>query len=136
MKNKNSFEIYSYKTPKLRENQHIYEHWQLLLSHQPSNIPNIHEFDDAMRLFYTNAEVASYNDHDQLMKLQEHVTNINARHSSLAAKNMSSDEMSGLEPTIFLAKGAKVILTMNLWPSVGLCNGATGIIVIEIIYIV
>lgn len=117
---------------RLRKGESTYEDWQLLLSRQPSNIPNLSEFDDAIRLFYTNADVASYN-HDQLMRLQEPIANINARHSSLTAKNMSSDEMSGLESTIFLAKGAKVILTMNLWPSVGLCNGATGI-VIDIIY--
>ena len=41
--------------------------------------------------------------------------------------------MSGLQPVIYLAKQAKVMLTMNLWPSVGLCNGATGI-VIDIVY--
>lgn len=41
--------------------------------------------------------------------------------------------MSGLEPAVFLAKGAKVMLTMNLWVSVGLCDGATGT-VIDIIY--
>ena len=42
---------------------------------------------------------------------------------------MPSDEMSGLEPVVFLAKGARVMLTMNLWSSVGLCNGATGTVV-------
>ena len=42
---------------------------------------------------------------------------------------MPSDEMSGLEPVVFLAKGARVMLTMNLWSSVGLCNGATGAVV-------
>ena len=36
---------------------------------------------------------------------------------------MPSDEMSGLEPVVFLAKGARVMLTMNLWSSIGLCNG-------------
>ncbi|CAB4014055.1 Hypothetical predicted protein [Paramuricea clavata] len=41
--------------------------------------------------------------------------------------------MSGLEPVVFLAKGGRVMLTMNLWSSVGLCNGATGIVV-DIIY--
>ena len=37
--------------------------------------------------------------------------------------------MSGLEPVVFLAKDARVMLTMNLWSSVGLCNGATGTVV-------
>jgi ATP-dependent exoDNAse (exonuclease V) alpha subunit len=41
--------------------------------------------------------------------------------------------MSGLEPVVFLAKGARVMLTMNLSSNVGLCNGATGTVV-DIIY--
>ena len=41
--------------------------------------------------------------------------------------------MYGLEPLLFLAKGAKVMLTMNLWPKIGLCNGATGKVV-HIVY--
>ncbi len=41
--------------------------------------------------------------------------------------------MSGLEPVVFLAKGARVMLTMNLWSRIGLCNGATGTVV-DIIY--
>lgn len=41
--------------------------------------------------------------------------------------------MAGLVPTLFLAKQASVMLTMNLWSEVGLCNGATGR-VIDIIY--
>ena len=48
-------------------------------------------------------------------------------------KKISSDDMSGLEPVVFLAKGARVMLTMNLWSNVGLCNGATGTVV-DIVY--
>ena len=42
---------------------------------------------------------------------------------------MSSDDTSGLESVVFVAKGAGVMLNMNLWPSVGLCNRATGTVV-------
>ena len=41
--------------------------------------------------------------------------------------------MSGLE-LVFLAKGAHLILTMNLWADIGLCDGATGTIV-DFIYV-
>ena len=41
--------------------------------------------------------------------------------------------MSGLEPVVFLEKGAHVMLTLNLWIYVVLCNGATGTVV-EFIY--
>ena len=40
--------------------------------------------------------------------------------------------MYGLEPTLLISKNALVMLAMNLWPSVGLCNGATG--TVDIIY--
>ena len=90
------------------------------------------DFEDATRLFYSNEQVANYN-HEQLTKLEHPIAHINARHSSALAKKISSDDMSGLEPVVFLAKGARVMLTMNLWASVGLCNGATGTVV-DIIY--
>ncbi|XP_020896155.1 uncharacterized protein LOC110235051 [Exaiptasia diaphana] len=117
---------------RLRKGESTKEDWQLLLTRQPCSVENIADFNNATRLFYSNDEVSSYN-HEQLNKLQQPCANINARHSSTTAKNLPSDELSGLEPVLYLAKGAKVMLTMNLWASVGLCNGATGT-VIDIIY--
>ena len=39
---------------------------------------------------------------------------INAFYSSGLAKKVFSDDMSGLERVVFLEKGARVMLTMNL----------------------
>ena len=113
---------------RLRKGESTVDDWKLLLTRQPANVDNLEEFNDATRLFYSNEEVANYN-HEQLTKLKQPVAQVNARHSSPAAKNVSPDDFSGLQPLLFLAKGAKIMLTMNLWPAVGLCNGATGTIV-------
>ncbi len=117
---------------RLRKGESTVEDWKLLLTRQPCNVTNLCDFEDATRLFYSNEQVANYN-HEQLTKLEQPIAHINARHSSALAKKISSDDMSGLEPVVFLAKGARVMLTMNLWASVGLCNGATGT-VFDIIY--
>ena len=117
---------------RLRKGESTVDDWKLLLTRQPSNVTNLCDFEDATRLFYSNEQVANHN-HEQLTKLDYPIAHISARHSSALAKKMSSDDMSGLESVVFVAKGARVMLTMNLWSSVGLCNGATGTVV-DIIY--
>ena len=57
----------------------------------------------------------------QLTKLEHTHTYFNARHSSALARKISADYMSGLEPVVFLAKGARVILinhefVVQHWP--------------------
>ena len=99
---------------RLRKGKSTVDDWELLLTRQPSNVTNLYEFEDSTRLFYSNEQVDYYN-HEQLTKLGLPIAHINARHSSAVAKKISSDDMSGLEPVVFLAKGARVMLIMNLW---------------------
>ena len=109
----------------LRTGDSTKQDWQLLLTRQPSEVPNLNQFDNAIRQFYGNEQVASYN-YQKLLTLHKPIAKIEARHSSSIAKALSPEEMNGLVPTVFIARQASVMLTMNLWPEVGLCNGATG----------
>ena len=72
---------------RFRKGNSTTQDWQLLLTRQPSNV-SVADFEDAVRLFYSNQEVATYN-HEQLTMFQQPVAHINARHSSAAAKSLT-----------------------------------------------
>ena len=116
----------------LRTGMSTEEQWRLLLSRQPNAVSNLQDFHFATRLFYTNHDVAQFN-YNELQNLNQPIAVIEAKHSPATAKTIPSDEMCGLQPTIFIAKGARVMLTMNLWTDAGLCNGATGTVT-EIVF--
>ncbi len=88
---------------RLRMGESTVEDWKLLLTHQPSNVTNFCDFEDATRLFYGNEQVANYN-HEQLTKLEHPIAHINARHSSVVAKKISEDDMFGSCLLCFLQK--------------------------------
>lgn len=79
-------------------------------------------------MYYSNEEVANFN-YNTLIQLKQPIAKINARHSSPAAAKISPQEMCGLQPILLISKGSNVMLTVNLWPSVG----STGQVV-DIIY--
>ena len=117
---------------RLRNGESSHNDWELLLTRQSSRVENLNDFHTATRLYYSNEQVTKYN-YDRMIQLNIPVAKIHAIHSSEKAKHTSFQDMLGLQPELFICKGASVMLTMNLWPSVGLCNGSTGT-VIDIIY--
>ena len=117
---------------RLRNGETTEHDWKQLLSRQPSQVENIKCFAGVTRLYYSNDEVAKYNYHC-LLELKQPKAEIFAKHSSVEGKNISAQEMLGLQSKLLVAKGARVMLTVNLWPSVGLCNGSIGSAV-DIIY--
>ena len=112
---------------RLRNGQSTETDWTTLLEHTPTTAKNLSDFTHAIHLYYKKDEVATYN-HEAITKLGNPIARVNAIHSCATAATAKSDEAGGLEPVLFIAKGAKVMLTSNLWQQAGLCNGTTGII--------
>ena len=80
------------------------------------------DFTNAPRLYFDKLSVAKYN-FEKLKNLGSQIARISALHSG---RNAKSDDAGELDTVIFLARGAAVMLTSNLWQEVGLCDGAIG----------
>ena len=115
-----------------RNGQTTLDDWQLLLSRSPQNATNATEFSNAIRLFYDHKSVSQFNN-EKLHSLNSPIACINAVHYGSEAEKVSPDDAGGLLPILFLSQGACVVLNMNLWPEVGLCNGSAGT-VFQILY--
>ena len=109
--------------------------WELLMTRTPANIGVSYkcDFKDAVRLFAENTDVDRHNA-ESLSKLINLITCIRAINSSSRAKSIYPEKFRGLVNSLYLAVGADVNLTSNIWQDVGLTNGIRGV-VRDIVYI-
>ena len=106
-----------------RNGDSTYADWQLLLTRTPTNVQNISNFEEScIKLSFGNEKVAKDN-YDKLKALNKPIAVINAKHNNATAAKLSTDDMGSLQPKPFLSKGARLILTRNLWTDTGLRNG-------------
>ena len=100
--------------------------WNTLNSRNPVFLDKPQEYGDYVRLFGSNEEVNHYNIVEKLASLDSNVAKIVGTHSDAVAAFVSPNKAWGLEPVLYLAVGAKVMLRLNLFAKEGLVNGAVG----------
>ena len=99
--------------------------WTKRLARAPDKIPNLDQSEQqAIKLSFANEKVAKDNSL-HLNKLGNPIAQINAKHNNAKASKLTADSMGG-SPELFLCKGARVMLTRNIWTETGLCNEAMG----------
>jgi hypothetical protein len=82
---------------------------------------------DAVHILMTNNAVAKRNN-EVLKSLNQSIIKVEARHSGRGASQAPADKAGLLLPFAYLARGAKVMLTSNLWLRHNLANESTDII--------
>ena len=101
--------------------------WELLSSRIQSELSEheIHSFRNALRIYSTKQRVKQYN-YDHLVALNQPVVQVHAQHTGRNAENIGSEKAGNLVSKFPICIGARVMMTRNIWPAVGLVNGAQG----------
>ncbi len=114
---------------RLRDGQTTEEDWRFFLGRVPNAIPLEERrlFDNSVHLFPTKEAVKTHNAM-KLNALNRQVVTLNAVHFGNNAERAESDKAGGLDATLQVCIGAKVMLTTNMATHYGLVNGSSGII--------
>ena len=91
----------------------------------PLQAEDLSVFDSAVHLFPTVDSVVEHNI-TQLHAINMPIAAIKAVHSGCNASKGTSEDAGGLDPVVYLAHTACVMLIGNLWVEVNLVNGALG----------
>lgn len=105
--------------------------WDLLSTrcrfHASMTEEEIHSFQDAVRIYTTNAQVDDYN-FRHMVRLQRPIVAIRATGSGTGWDKSPSKDAGGMELCLPVCVGARVMLTENACTPWGLVNGAMGIV--------
>lgn len=114
---------------RLRDGESTLHDYQRLRSRFVGIAHNQSIFSEAVGVFAHKADAHDLN-LDKLCHLRKPIARIKALHSGgYVASKASTDEAGGLESTLVIAEGARIMLTANLWIAKGLCNGTVGTVV-------